>query len=126
MFVLSFWGVFLSFLCVLSCVLKGRTESGMQLVPDKSTAPVHSQSQVQRRHCILPGDSGEGVDIFRSALSGLCPGFGGRRPLIQFSFPVWSLSEVVNAGFGLKKFLIFSAAKALGRYKKKRSVGPNR
>ena len=46
--------------------------------------------------------------------AGFCLHFEGRRPLIQSSLPVWSLSEVVNAGFGPKKLKICSAAKATG------------
>ena len=51
--------------------------------------------------------------IFILAFSGFCPDFGGRRGLLWSSFAAWSLSELVNAEFGQKQIIFFSAAKAL-------------
>lgn len=45
---------------------------------------------------------GDNLIVFLSALSGFCPDFGGRRPLLWSVFPAWSRSELVNVGFGPK------------------------
>ena len=52
--------------------------------------------------------------MFSLACSGCCPDVGGRRGLLWSSVAAWSLSELVNADFGLnKKYIDFSVAKAL-------------
>ena len=44
--------------------------------------------------------------------AGFCPRFGGRRPPIQSSFPVWSLSELVGVGFREATFRLLGGVKA--------------